>query len=258
VTVALLRSEWIKIRSVRSTTWSLVILVVTAVGLNVLVTSVTIANWASISAATKHTYAVDPTGFLGAALAYAQIPLCVLGALVITGEYATGMISSSVLAVPRRTPMLAAKAAVFGVTAFVAGELLAFPSFLLAEAIIGDHLPLSIRNPEVFRAVFGVGLYLGVLGLFSFALGAIIRHTAAAITVIVGFVLVLSGLAQLLPGSAGKHLDAYLPANAGRLIMSAHQEPGALLSPWQGFGVFCLWTAVLLAVAMLQFNWRDV
>jgi ABC-type transport system involved in multi-copper enzyme maturation permease subunit len=229
-----------------------------ALAVDALITAVTIANWDSISAATKRTYVADPTGFLGAALGYAQIPLCVLGAMVITSEYSTGMIRSSVLAVPRRTPMLAAKAAVFGAIAFVAGELLAFPSFLLAEAIIGEHLRLSIRDPDVLRAVFGVGLYLGVLGLFSFAIGALVRHTGAAITVTVGFVLVLSGLARLLPGSAGQHISAYLPANAGRLIMSAHQAPGSLLSPWQGFGVFCLWTAVLLAIAVFLLKRRDV
>jgi ABC-2 type transport system permease protein len=256
--MTLLLSEWTKIRSVRSTVWSLIILVVTAIGLNALVTAVTIAHWNSISTATKATYTADPTGFLAAALNYAQIPLCVLGAMVITSEYSTGMIRSSVLAVPRRTPMFAAKAAVFCAVAFVVGELLAFPSFLLAETIIGDHLPLSIRNPDVLRAVFGVGLYLGVLGLFSYAIGALVRHTGAAITVIVGFVLVLSGLAQLVPGSAGKHIGAYLPTNAGRLIMSAHQTAENLLSPWQGFGVFCLWTAVLLVAAAVLLRWRDV
>jgi ABC-2 type transport system permease protein len=160
--------------------------------------------------------------------------------------------------VPRRTPMFMAKAVVFGGIAFVVGELLAFPSFLLAEAIIGDHLPLSIRDPSVLRAVFGMGLYLGVLGLFSYAVGALVRHTGAAITVIVGLVLVLSGLARLLPGGIGEHLAAYLPTNAGRLIMSAHQTSQNLLSPWQGFGVFCLWAAVLLAAAGFLLKRRDI
>jgi len=254
----LLRSEWTKIRSVRSTAWSLVILVVAGVGLNTLTVGIAIANWSTTSEATKHTYAADPTGFLAAALGLAQIPLCVLGVLVITSEYATGMISSSVLAVPRRTPMLAAKAVVFTAVALVAGEILAFVSFLIARAIIGHHLPESLGDTSTLRAVFGVGLYLAVLGLLSLAIGAMVRHTAAAITVVIGVLVVLTSLASLLPGTVGQHIDAYLPTRAGVLITHAHQETSDLLSPWAGFGVFCLWTALALGVAAVLLRRRDV
>jgi ABC-2 type transport system permease protein len=254
----LLHAEWTKIRSVRSTAWSLAILVVAGIGLNTLVVGLAIANWNTTSAATKSTYLADPTGFLAAALQFTQIPLCVLGALVITGEYSTGMIRSSLLAVPRRTPMLVAKATVFAVLALVAGELLGFASFLIAEAIIGHHVPASLSDPATFRAVFGVGLYLTVLGLLAFAIGALIRHTAAAITAVVGLLVVLSNLARLLPGSAGAHVAAYLPANAGLVITHAHQDASDLLSPWQGFGILCLWTVVLLGAAAYRLGHRDV
>ena len=254
----LLRAEWTKIRSVRSTAWSLTILVVAGIGLNTLVVGLAIANWNTTSAATKASYLADPTGFLAAALQFTQIPLCVLGALVITSEYSTGMIRSSVLAVPRRTPMLAAKASVFGVLSLVVGELLGFASFLIAEAIIGHHVPASLSDLATFRAVFGVGLYLAVLGLFAFAIGALVRHTGAAITAVVGFLVVLSNLARMLPGSAGAHIAAYLPSNAGLLITHAHQEAGDLLSPWQGFGILCLWTVVLLGAAARRLKQRDV
>ncbi|HXL88627.1 MAG TPA: ABC transporter permease [Streptosporangiaceae bacterium] len=254
----LLHAEWTKIRTVRSTFWSLVILVITAIGLNTLVVSLAIANWDTTSAATKQTYLADPTGFLRPALLYAQIPLCVLGVLVITSEYSTGMIRSSILAVPRRVPMLAAKATVFAAVAFVVSEVLGFVSFIIAEPIIGHRLPESLRDPATFRAVFGVGLYLAVLGLFSFAVGALVRHTAAAITVVIGFLVVFASLARLIPGSAGAHISAYLPANAGLLITHAHQEAADLLSPWLGFGVLCLWTAILVAVACFLLRRRDV
>jgi ABC-2 type transport system permease protein len=253
----LLHAEWTKIRSVRSTFWSLVSLVVVAVGLNTLVVGLAIASWDTTDAATKQGYAADPTGFLAAALQFAQIPLCVLGALVITSEYSTGMIRSSVLAVPRRIPMLAAKAAVFGAVTFAISELLAFVSFLIAQRIIGHRLPESLGDPATFRAVFGVGLYLAVLGLFAFAIGAIVRHTAAAITFVVGFVGLAASLGGLLTGSIGTHIVAYLPTNAGLLITHAHQEPDDLLSPWQGFGVLCLCTALLLGAAMYLLNRRD-
>jgi ABC-2 type transport system permease protein len=153
----LLRAEWTKIRSVRSTAWSLVLLAVAAIGLNTLVVSLAIAKWSTTPAAVKASYAADPTGFLAAALALAQIPLCVLGAMVITSEYSTGMIRSSVLAVPRRLPMLAAKAAVFGAVALVVGEAVGFASFLVAQAIIGTRLPESLGDPATPRAGVGGG-----------------------------------------------------------------------------------------------------
>ena len=254
----LLRAEWTKLRSVRSTPWSLGILVVAAIGLNTLVVALTMSSWHDQSAGSRQDMMANPTGFLGAALNFAQIPLCVLGVLVITSEYSTGMIRASVLAVPRRTPMLLAKVAVFGVVAFVVGEILAFPTFFIAQAIIHKHIPVSLGDPGVFRAVFGVGLYLAVLGLFALAVGALVRNTGAAITAVVGFVLVLSNLAGLLPGSLGAHVNAYLPANAGKLIMSAHQQSSDLLSPWQGFAIFCAWTILLLGAAALLLNRRDV
>jgi ABC-type transport system involved in multi-copper enzyme maturation permease subunit len=254
----LIHAEWTKIRSVRSSFWTLAILTVSTIGLNTLIVALVIGHWNTTSAASKHMFAADPTGFLRPVLQNAQIPLCVLGALVITTEYSTGMIRSSILAVPRRVPMLAAKAVVFGAVALVAGEVLGFVSFVIAQAIIGHRLPESLHNAATFRAVLGVGLYLAVLGLFSLAAGALIRHTATTITVVVGFVVVLGTLARLIPGSAGAHIGAYLSANAGLLITQAHQQANDLLSPWQGFGVLCLWTAALFAVASWLLARRDV
>jgi ABC-type transport system involved in multi-copper enzyme maturation permease subunit len=139
----------------------------------------------------------------------------------------------------------------------IVGELVAFPSFFLGAAILHSKAPVSVGDPGVLRAVIGAGLYLAVLGIFALAIGAIVRHTAGAITGVIGFVLVLAPLAQLLPGSFGKHVHAYLPSEAGRLIAQARQGPDDLLSPWQGFGVFCLWTALLLAIATYLLNRRD-
>ena len=254
----LIWAEWIKIRSVPSTAWSLAVLALATVGLNTVVVAMAIANWDTTTAAVRHSYLADPTGFLAAALVFAQIPVCVFGVLVITGEYATGMIAASVLAVPRRTPMLAAKAFVLGPLILVVGELVAFASFAIAQAIAHAHVPMSLSNPAELRAVAGVGLYLGVLGLLSLAIGALARHTGAAIAVTVGLVTVASGLARLIPGSAGAHISAYLPASAGLLITHATHHATGLLSPWQGFAVFCGWAAMLLAAAARAVSRRDV
>jgi len=252
----LLCSEWTKISSVRSTAWSLAILIVLGIGFDILIAGVSAAHWSTLSQANRQMFAAK--GVFGPGLTFAQLPVSVLGVLVITSEYTTGMIRSSMLAVPRRTPVLAAKAAVFGAVAFIAGELLAFVSFPIAQAILGSRVHESLADPAILRAAAGVGLYLAALGLISFAIGVLVRHTAAAITAVVVIFAVLGNLSQLLPGTVGKHISAYMPANAGIAVTYVHQQANQLLSPWQGFGVLCLWAAALLAAAATALKRRDV
>lgn len=254
----LVLAEWTKLRSVRSTVWSLVLLCVLTLGFTVLFTALTVNQWDKTDATQRARIVADPVSFiLGGGFQLSQLTVCVLGVMVMATEYSTGAIRSSLLAVPKRTPMLAAKSVVFALLIFVVGELVAFPTFFLGAAIVHSKAPVALGDPGVLRAVIGAGLYLAVLGLFALAIGALVRHTAGGITGVIGFVLVLSPLAQLLPGSFGKHIHAYLPSEAGQKIASAHQSADDLLSPWQGFGVFCLWTAVLLAVAAWLLNRRD-
>ena len=254
----LLQSEWTKIRSVRSTTWSLTLLLVLAFGFTTLIVGLTVAQWSDTDAGDRASIIADPVSFiLAAGFQFAQLTICVLGVLVMAGEYSTGMIKASLLAVPKRIPMLAAKSIVFATLVFVVGLLVAFPSFFIGAALLNDKASVSLGDPGVLRAVIGAGLYLAVLGLFALAIAALVRHTGAGITGVIGFVLVLAPLAQLLPGSLGEHVHAYLPSEAGHLIAQARQGEDDLLSPWQGFGVFCLWTAVLLAIATYVLNRRD-
>jgi len=257
--VRLLVSEWTKLRSVRSTVASLGLLVVLTLGFTVLFTWLTVSQWSRADASQQRQQIMaDPVStILGAGFRLSQLTVCVLGVLVITSEYATGMIRASLLAVPRRVPMLAAKSVVFAVLVLVVGELVAFPSFFIGAAILHGKASVSLGDAGVLRAVAGSGLYLAVLGLFALAIGGLVRHTAAAITGVIGFVLVLAPLAQLLPGSFGKHVHAWLPSEGGRLIGQAHQGPHDLLTPWQGFGVFCLWTTVLLGAAAYLLQRRD-
>jgi ABC-type transport system involved in multi-copper enzyme maturation permease subunit len=256
----LMLAEWTKIRSVRSTVWTLLLFVIITVGFTTLFTWLTESNWTSGNgAATRDaTIAANPVGFiLGAGIGLGQLTICVLGVLVITSEYSTGVIRSSLLAVPKRLPMLAAKGAVFGLLIVVLAEIVAFACFFIGSSIMHSKVPVSISDQNVLRAVLGAGLYLAVLGLFAMAVGLLIRHTAAGITTVIGIVLVLPILSGLLPGSWGAHIDAYLPEQAGSVVYSAHQTSDQLLSAWQGFGVFCLWTAVLLAAGAYLLQRRD-
>jgi ABC-2 type transport system permease protein len=256
----LLSSEWTKIRSVRSTAWTLILFIVITIGFTALFTWLTVANWNGPHAAARDVRVVtDPVGFiLGAGLGLGQLTLCVLGVLVMTTEYSTGVIRSSLLAVPRRLWMLTAKCTVFAALLLVVCEIVVFGSFFLGSAILHSHVPVSLSDHNVTRAVLGAGLYLTVLGLFSMAIGGIIRHTAGAVTTAIGVVFVLPILSGLLPNSWGAHVNGYLPEQAGTLIGQAHPTGGGnVLSAWEGFGVFCLWAAVLLAIAAYLLQKRD-
>jgi len=266
----LMLAEWTKIRSVRSTTWTLILFVIIAVGITALFSWFTVHNWNGPRAAERNALVLaDPVQFIfGPGIYLGQLAVCVLGALVITAEYSTGVIRATLLAVPNRYLMLAAKIVVFALLILVLAELVTFGSFFAGSSILHSRVAVSLSDPGVLRATIGTGLYLTVLGVFALAIGGLIRHTAAAVTTVIGIVLVLPILAGLLPGSWGAHINAYLPEQAGILISHAHQNSGAqlaggssipadLLSPWQGFGVFCIWTVLLLAVAAFLLDRRD-
>jgi ABC-type transport system involved in multi-copper enzyme maturation permease subunit len=255
----LLRAEWTKIRSVRSTVWTLVIFVVVCIGFTALIAWLTESNWFGPRAAARNIRVLsDPVGFiLGTGIGLGQLAIAVLGVLIITSEYSTGVIRASLLAVPRRLPVLAAKAVVFAVLLLVVTEIVAFCSFFVGSAILHAHVPVALGDPGVTRAVIGAGLYLTVLGLLALAIGTMIRHTAGAISTIIGVVFVLPILTSLLPSSWGAHINAYLPEQAGTLITHTHQTADDLLSPWQGFGVLCIWTVLALAVAAYLLEHRD-
>lgn len=257
----LLLSEWTKLRSVRSTVWSLILFVAITIGFTVLITAVTSATWNNggrNQGGAHLTILADPTNFiLSVGIFLGQLTICVLGALVITTEYSTGVIRASLLAVPKRIPMLAAKSVVFAALILILAEIVTVGSFLIGSAIMHSRFVVSLSDPGVTRAVLGTGLYLAVLGLFALAIGSLIRHTAGAIATVIGAVLVVPILASLLPGNWGAHIQAYLPSVAGSLISQTHRHSGDLLSPWQGFGVLCIWTALLLGAAVYLLRRRD-
>lgn len=257
-TLGLLKSEWTKLVSLRSTIWSLVLLVVITVGFTAFFTWFTVAFWDKVDPLAQAQIEADPARqILGAGFQLGQLAVCVLGVLVVTSEYASGTIRASILAVPARIPLLAAKSVVFMVVIFIVSEIAAFPAFFIGSALMDSRAPVSIGDPGVFRAVIGAGLYLALLGVMAIAIGALVRHTAGAVTGIIAFVLVLAPLAQLLPGTIGRHIAAYLPSQAGNLIASPHQAPGDLLTPWQGFGVAAIWAALLITLAAYILRRRD-
>jgi ABC-2 type transport system permease protein len=182
-----MHSEWTKIRSVRSTVWSLILLVVATWGLTALFVGLGAANWDQTDPQDRAQIVADPTSvILGSGLLLGQLAICVLDLMVIASEYSTGMIRASLLAVPKRLPMLAAKATVFGLLVLVIGVVVSFGAFFIGQPLLPDEAPVSLSDPGVLRAVVGGGLYLALLGLFALAIGAVVRHTAAGITGVIG------------------------------------------------------------------------
>ncbi|HEY0166727.1 MAG TPA: hypothetical protein VGB75_06760 [Jatrophihabitans sp.] len=257
-TAGVVLSEWTKLRSLRSTRWALSLLVLLTLGFTALLLGLTMAQWDTATAAQRQSLTSDPgRAILGSGFQFSQLAVCILGVLLVTGEYGSGTIRASLLAVPKRTPMLVAKAGVFAAVVFLVGEIAAFPSFFLGQAIIRSRIAISLSDPGVLRAVIGGGLYLSLLGTFAIAIGTLVRHTAAGVTGVIGFVLILAPLTQLLPGDIGRYVHAYMPSEAGSLIASPHRVSGGVLSPWQGLGVFCLWTLALLLAATFSLKRRD-
>jgi ABC-2 type transport system permease protein len=253
-----LRSEWTKVRTVRSTMWSLVAMAAISLGLMSLIAWATMHRWARFEPQERASLIHRPLEIILARPVFVgQLVVAVLGVMVISAEYTTGMIRSTLQAQPRRLTVLLAKIAVFAALMLAVGETLSFAAFFVGRQVIAVHIPVNLSDPGVTRSVIGAGLYLAVLGLFSLGFGAILRHTAGAITAVLGLVLIVSNLTGLLPDSWGHHINAWMPTNAGQLIMQPHQAPDDLLSPWQGLAVFAGWTALVLIVAAVLFRKRD-
>jgi ABC-2 type transport system permease protein len=259
----LLRSEWTKLRSVRSTRWSLLAAFVALAGLGMLFAAVQMSEWTNLAAhhprilaAERAHYSAIDAGVAGYNLA--QLAIGVLGVLAISGEYATGMIRSSLMAVPRRLPVLWAKLGVFAAVTFVLMLVAALVGFEGVQAIVsGQGVNRSLGDPDALRVVFGTALYLTAIGALGLGLGALLRNTAGAISALVGLLFVLPGVIAVLPGDSASSISPYLPLNAGSAIATAHFGGGEHLAPWAGFGLLCAYVAVVLALAALRLVRRD-
>jgi ABC-2 type transport system permease protein len=249
------RSEWTKFWSVRSTMWTFIALVVVTVGISALLCLAVAANWDDIDAADRAQ--IEPVSQSLSGIFLGQMAIIVLGALTISAEYSTGGIRTTLTAVPQRLRLLAAKGLVLAVIAFAAGLVTMVPSFLLGQAVLSTAnagIEVSLGDPGVLRAVIGGALYVAACGLLGFALGALLRHTAGAITAAVGLVFILPIVGNFLPGAWGDNVSKVL--NAGGSIMNARPVDNQL-DPWTGYFVFSLWWVVLLAVAAVLMRRRD-
>ena len=249
-----LRSEFTKIRSTRSTYWTLLALIVVCIGIGALASAGTASHPNGISAAE-----FDATQQSLAGLYVGQLVIAALGALTITSEYSTGMIRTSLAVQPRRGVVFAAKAVVFAVVTLITGLIASFGSFFVGQAILSSaHLSASLGQPNVLRAVIGGALFLTACGMLAYGLGAVLRHTAAAISAAIGLLFVLTVLVQFLPQSWQDNVDKWMPALAGSQIWATKATAGAHQFPaWGGFAVLAGYAVVAVIAGLVVFRTRD-
>jgi ABC-2 type transport system permease protein len=251
-----IRSEWTKLFSLRSTRWSLFVAVLLTIGLPLLFAAVTSSHWGSMGPnerADRH-----PLDIALAGVNLSQLAIGVLGVLVITGEYSTGMIRASLTAVPKRLPVLWAKAIVFAAVTFALMLPSVFIAFFGSQAILSRHdiLQISLSHSGVTRAVVGGAAYLMLLGIFTLALGTIVRNTAGAIAAFAAIFFVIPPLLNILPASWNDAVSPYLPDAAGRSIFSLTHGAHSL-GPGPGLALFVGYCAVALAIAAIVLLRRD-
>ncbi len=244
-------SEWTKFRSLRSTIYTLLTAVALMVGIGALFTAIS-ADQAGGLEPGQTAVSTSLTGTF-----FAQLAVGVLGILLITGEYSTGMIRSSLAVVPRRLPMLWAKAAVFAATVFVTMLIASATAFFVGQAVLGGRgMAASLSDPGALRSVVGAALYVTVAGLTALALGALLRNTAAAVTTFVAVFFVLPPLTLLLPTSLTDRFVQYLPSNAGG-VLTGSAGVAHPLAPWTGFSVMCGYAVVLIGSAAWRLHRVD-
>lgn len=255
VLAANVRAEWTKLRSVRSTLWTLLVTIGLAVGFGALIAATQMSSWDRLDTVERARF--DPTSFSLSGLFLAQLAVGVLGVLVVTSEYASGQIRATLSATPQRLTVLLSKATTFAAVVLVTGLLASVAAFTVGQAIFASKgLGASLSEPGVLRAVVGGGLYLSAVGLLGLGTGAIVRRTAGGVAALVALLFIVPIVTGFLPGSFQESIGKYLPAQAGMAIFNV--MPGEhSLSPWTGLAVLLAYGAAALAIGGALLVRRD-
>jgi len=255
VFLATTRSEWTKLRTVRSTMWALLFTLISTVGIGALLTALEVSRWDHRSLAEVAGF--DPLLYGFAGINLAQLSIGVLGVLVMTSEYATGAITLTFGATPQRRLVLAAKVTTFGAVVAAVSLVSCIGAFWISQALLAPkHAGMSITDPGVFRAVLGGAFHLVLIGAIAVGVGAALRRTAGAVAVLFAVLLVVPGLVTLLPSPWNDNVTKFLPSSAG-VAMSAVVRFPNLLAPAAGLLVLLAYTAATLGAAAILLARRD-
>jgi ABC-2 type transport system permease protein len=252
--IRVLRAEWTKMRTQPSILWALLSTVVGLIGFGVLY-AILRETHPPHDAASLASF--DPTGISLAGVNLAQLSIGVLGVLLITNEYGSGLIRTTFAGVPSRLPVLWAKAIAMVLTTVALCVPAAFVAFLIGQSVLSSrHLATTLGEPGVIRAVVGTALYLGGVGLLGLGLGALLRNTAGAVSTLFGLLFGLPIILGFLPSAWSDDVNRFLPSQAGIAVTATSPDPSAL-SPWVGFSLFLGYAVVILAVAAYRMRRRD-
>ena len=250
-----LAAEWIKLRSVRSTYLILAFAAAAAVVIGYLVSHADVTRWATMTAQAKAAF--DPVSDSFSGLGLAQLAFGALGVLVISSEYATGLIRTTFTAVPRRRAVLAAKATIAGAVSLAAGEAIAFATFFTGQqALSAQHLQVTLAHPGALRGVLAAGFYLAVMAWAGLGLGTLIRHTAGAITTMTAVVFLLPQIIHALPAPWNVQAGKYTLNLAAQQMIAQHPQPG-YFGAGPSFLIVAAYAAAALAAAAILITRRD-
>ncbi|MDX2604776.1 ABC transporter permease subunit [Streptomyces caniscabiei] len=248
------RSEWTKIRSVASTVWTLSLAGLVTIALGVLISLLSKNEFDNLNRDDRLSF--DPTFISFAGMTLGQLAMIVFGVLVVSNEYSTGMIRTSLSAVPQRGTFLFSKIAVATALSFAVGLVTSFVTFFLGQAMLGSHRA-EIGDPGVLRAVFGGGLYMTLIAMFSMGVAAILRSPMLSLGILMPFFFLISNIL----GNVGatEKVGRYLPDQAGSKIMQVVTpvDDDTPYGPWGGLGVMALWVAAALLGGYLSLKRRD-
>jgi ABC-2 type transport system permease protein len=254
----LVRSEWIKLWTVRSTWWALPVTVLAQAGFGLLLARLWVTQADSVEPLTAD--------LIVAGLQFSQLVISVLAVLAITGEYRTGMIRSTLTAVPRRLPALWAKGLVVVAVSLVTGVVATALTWAVTLPVLRGGYAVDLADPTNRRILLGAPLYLAAIALLAYGFGALLRHSAAALATVLGLLLIVENVVYMLRGVRFfEVISPFLPQTAGSRIVSATSAIGATeqargvvtLTPWQGYGVLVAWGLLILAVASVLLRRRD-
>lgn len=253
---SVLTSEWTKIRTVSSTTWTLISAFVVTVAMGAALCALMNSQFDDLSDAERATF--DPTFVSFSGMILGQLAMVVFGVLVVGTEYSSGMIRTSLAAVPQRATFLFSKIAVAGVLALVVGLATSFISFFLGQALLGDHRT-DIGADNVLRAVFGGGIYMGLIAIFSMGVAAMLRSSMLSLGILMPFFFLVSQILSAVPGA--KSVARYFPDQAGSKIMQvvpdAMNSDPAPYGPWGGLGILLAWVAAAVIGGYVVLRKRD-
>jgi ABC-2 type transport system permease protein len=248
------RSEWTKIRSVASTVWTLSLAVVVTVALGMLISALSSNEFDNMSRRDRLSF--DPTFISFAGMSLGQLAMIVFGVLVVSNEYSTGMIRTSLAAVPQRGTFLFSKIAVATGLALAVGLATSFVAFFLGQAMLGSHRA-SIGDPHVLRAVLGGGLYMTLIAMFSMGVAAMLRSPMLSLGILMPFFFLISNILGNV--DATKKIGRFLPDQAGSRIMQVVTpiDDDSPYGPWGGLGIMALWVLAALIGGYAVLKRRD-